>query len=114
LLAAVGQKISRVSAHTTSLQAHLPPVDTVHAVLGTDQGRSGTYVSSVGIKAKRAMEFEVVTNKGSVIYRPFQMEIAIKQDEGGSEWVERSERAPLMWGVKEEVAAFADGRDIGY
>ncbi|KAL3482793.1 hypothetical protein BJX62DRAFT_231441 [Aspergillus germanicus] len=109
LLAAVGQKVSRVSAHTTSLQAHLPPVDTVHAVLGTDQGRSGTYVSSVGIKAKRVMEFEVVTDKGSVIYRPFQTEIAVKQDEGSSEWVERSERAPLMWGVKEEVAAFADG-----
>ncbi|KAB8203057.1 hypothetical protein BDV34DRAFT_200015 [Aspergillus parasiticus] len=106
LLAALGQRVDVVSAYTTSLQKDLPPLDTVHAVLRTNKGRSGTYTSSVGIQAKRGMEFEIVTDKGYVIYRPFQMEILVKQDQGGR-WEERSEPAPLMWGVKEEIAAFA-------
>ncbi|KAL2811609.1 hypothetical protein BJX63DRAFT_444028 [Aspergillus granulosus] len=112
LLGALGRKVNRVSAYTTSFQAHLPPVDTVHAVLRTDNGRSGTYVSSVGIQAKRVMEFEIVTDKGSVTYRPFQMEIVVKREQGG-EWEEQSLPAPLMWGVKEEVAAFAEGISTG-
>ncbi|KAE8416206.1 hypothetical protein BDV36DRAFT_310248 [Aspergillus pseudocaelatus] len=112
LLAALGQRVEVVSAYTTSLQEDLPPLDTVHAILRTNQGRSGTYTSSVGIKAKRVMEFEIVTDKGYVIYRPFQMEILIKQNQG-SRWEEVSEPAPLMWGVKEEVAAFAASISTG-
>ncbi|PIG89930.1 oxidoreductase [Aspergillus arachidicola] len=112
LLAALGQRVEVVSAYTTSLQEELPPLDTVHAILRTNKGRSGTYTASVGIQAKRAIEFEIVTDKGYVIYRPFQMEILIKQDEGGR-WEERSEPAPLMWGVKEEIAAFAASISTG-
>ncbi|GKZ35545.1 hypothetical protein AbraIFM66950_006208 [Aspergillus brasiliensis] len=112
LLAALGRKVTAVTAHTTSLREDLPPVDTVHAILRTDNGRSGTYISSVGIEAKRAMEFEIVTDRGSITYRPFQMEILSKQCRGG-EWEETSEPAPLIWGVKEEVAAFAEGISTG-
>lgn len=112
LLAAVGETVNCVAAYTTSLQEHLPPVDTVHAILRTSNGRSGTYTSSVGIEAKRVMEFEIVTDKGSVIYRPFQMEIITRQKLEGK-WEEQSETAPLMWGVKEEVAAFAEGISRG-
>ncbi|KAL2813897.1 hypothetical protein BJX63DRAFT_431755 [Aspergillus granulosus] len=115
LLAALGEKVKSVSAHTTSLQAHLPPVDTVHAILRTANGRSGTYISSVGIEAKRAMEFEIVTDKGSVTYRPFQKEIVVnkKQDQEGDSWEAASESVTLMWGVKEEIAAFAEGIAMG-
>ncbi|QMW33801.1 hypothetical protein G4B84_009267, partial [Aspergillus flavus NRRL3357] len=112
LLAALGQRVDVVSAYTTSLQEDLPPLDTVHAILRTNKGRSGTYTSSVGIQAKRGMEFEIVTDKGYVTYRPFQMEILVKQDQGGN-WEERSEPAPLMWGVKEEIAAFATSISTG-
>ncbi|KAL3455861.1 hypothetical protein BJX64DRAFT_297162 [Aspergillus heterothallicus] len=110
LLAALDEKVQGVSAHTTLLQAHLPPVDTIHAILRTASGRSGTYISSVGIESKRGMEFEIVTDNGSVTYRPFQMEIVTKwRAKGGDKFEEASEAAPLMWGVKEEVAAFAEG-----
>ncbi|GKZ86191.1 hypothetical protein AnigIFM56816_001243 [Aspergillus niger] len=112
LLAALGRKITAVTAHTTSLQEDLPPIDTIHAILRTDNGRSGTYISSVGIEAKRVMEFEIVTDRGSITYRPFQMEILSKQG-GGGKWEETSEPAPLIWGVKEEVAAFAEGISTG-
>ncbi|GLI76570.1 hypothetical protein PoHVEF18_004843 [Penicillium ochrochloron] len=114
-LAALGRTIDSTSAYTMSLQKNLPPVDTVHAILRTDNGRSGSYISSVGIEAKLAMEFEIVTDKGSVTYRPFQMQIVTKlkdQQEQGK-WEEKTEPAPLMWGVKEEVAAFAESISSG-
>jgi predicted dehydrogenase len=93
-----------------SLQKNLPPVDTIHAILRTDNGRSGSYISSVGIEAKLGMEFEIVTDKGSIKYLPFQKQILTKlkdQQEKGK-WQDKTEPAPLMWGVKEEVAAFAE------
>lgn len=109
LLAALDQKIEAVSAYTTSIQKTLPPVDTIHAILKTDHGRVGSYISSVGIESKLAMEFEIVTDKGSVRYSPFQMQIATKLKNQEGKWEEQSQTAPLMWGVKEEVAAFAEG-----
>lgn len=98
-----------------SLQKNLPPVDTVHAILRTDNGRSGSYISSVGIEAKLAMEFEIVTDKGSVTYRPFQMQVVtkLKDQQKQGKWEEKTEPAPLMWGVKEEVAAFAESISSG-
>lgn len=113
MLAPLGRNIKAVSAYTTSLQENLPPVDTIHAILRTDNGRGGSYISSVGIEAKLAMEFEIVTDKGSVTYRPFQMQIVTKLKNQEGKWEEQSEPAPLMWGVKEEVAAFAEGISTG-
>jgi predicted dehydrogenase len=41
-------KVSRLSAFTTLLQEHLPPVDTINATLKLESGVSGTYQQSVG------------------------------------------------------------------
>ncbi|CEJ57514.1 hypothetical protein PMG11_06205 [Penicillium brasilianum] len=115
LLAAIGRTIDSASAYTMSLQKDLPPVDTIHAILRTDNGRSGSYISSVGIEAKLGMEFEIVTDKGSITYLPFQKQILTKlkdQQEKGK-WEDKTEPAPLMWGVKEEVAAFAESISAG-
>lgn len=98
LLGAVGRKINVVSAHTTSLQPDVPPVDTLHALLRTENGRSGSFISSVGIESKLAMEFEIITGKGSIIYRPFQKQLVTKSKAGN--WEEQLEEAPLSWGVR--------------
>lgn len=108
LLAALDQNIKAVSAYTMSLQKDLPPIDTVHAILRTENGRNGSYISSVGVDGKLAMEFEIVTDKGCVTYRPFQMQIKTRFKGQDGEWEEKTLPAPLMWGVKEEIAAFAE------
>lgn len=113
LLAALGRKIESTSAYTMSLQENLPPADTIHAILRTDNGRSGSYISSVGTEAKLGMEFEIVTDKGVVTYRPFEMQILTKLKNPPDKWENQTEPAPLMWGVKEEVAAFADSIATG-
>lgn len=113
LLAALDRNIEAVSAYTTSIQKTLPPVDTVHAILKTDNGRVGSYISSVGIESKLEMNFEIVTDKGSVRYSPFQMQIITKLKNQEGKWEEQSQTAPLTWGVKEEVAAFAEGISTG-
>lgn len=113
LLAALGRNIEAVSAYTTSIQKTLPPADTVHAIIKTDDGRVGSYISSVGIESKLGMDFEIVTDKGSVRYSPFQMQISTKLKNQEGKWEEQSQTAPLMWGVKEEVAAFAEGISTG-
>lgn len=113
LLASLGRNIETVSAYTTSLQETLPPVDTVHAIIKTDNARVGTFISSVGIKSKLGMDFEIVTDKGSVRYSPFQMQIATKLKNQEGKWEEQSQTAPLTWGVKEDVAAFAEGISTG-
>ena len=41
-------KVSCLSAFTTLLQDHLPPVDTVNATMKLESGVSGTYQQSVG------------------------------------------------------------------
>jgi len=113
LLAALGRKVTTVSAFTSLLQKTLPPIDTLHAILRTDDGRTGSYICSVGLESKLGMEFEVVTNKGSIIYRPFQMHIATKLRTADGKWEEKTEPAPIIWGVKEEIAAFAQGITAG-
>ncbi|KAK5064245.1 hypothetical protein LTR84_000078 [Exophiala bonariae] len=41
-------KVCRLSSFTTLLQSHLPPVDTINAILKLESGVSGTYQQSVG------------------------------------------------------------------
>lgn len=41
-------KVSRLSAFTSLLQEHLPPVDTINATLKLESGISGTFQQSVG------------------------------------------------------------------
>ncbi|KAM3504390.1 hypothetical protein MY10362_003590 [Beauveria mimosiformis] len=93
---------ARVSARTALVRSHLPPVDSVAALVTTRGGATGTYQHSVGSTIS-AYEFEVAYEHGSVRVREGTVTVQV----GGREPVSRTfERAS---GVPEEVAAWAAG-----
>ncbi|KAM3446837.1 hypothetical protein MY3296_009291 [Beauveria thailandica] len=93
---------ARVSARTALVRSHLPPVDSVAALVTTRGGATGTYQHSVGSTIS-AYEFEVAYEHGSVRVR----EGTVTVQAGGRQPVRRTfERAS---GVPEEVAAWAAG-----
>jgi predicted dehydrogenase len=65
LLQGGGQKIKTVSAFTTQLQDHLPPVDTLNSTMQLDNGSSGTFSVSFGT-TDTGSEYLVACEKGSV------------------------------------------------
>ncbi|KAM3552693.1 hypothetical protein ARSEF4850_007269 [Beauveria asiatica] len=93
---------ARVSARTALVRSHLPPVDSVAALVTTRGGATGTYQHSVGSTIS-AYEFEVAYEHGSVRVREGTVTVRV----GGRQPVRRTfERAS---GVPEEVAAWAAG-----
>jgi predicted dehydrogenase len=50
LLAASGDKIARVAAFTEQVQPHLPPNDTLNAIVSTENGVTGTFSVSFGTR----------------------------------------------------------------
>lgn len=58
--------ITTLSANTTQLQAHLPPVDTISATLKTATGATGTLNLSFGTTF-RGLEYSVATEKNGTI-----------------------------------------------
>lgn len=57
--------LRKVAAFTALNQKHLPPVDTVNAVLRTDSGVVGSYANSFGSTLK-ASEWRVAAERGTV------------------------------------------------
>lgn len=57
--------ITRISAFSSQLQEHLPPVDTVDAILKTKSGVSGTFSVSFGT-TMRGAEYVVACEGGTV------------------------------------------------
>ncbi|KIW64066.1 hypothetical protein PV04_09025 [Phialophora macrospora] len=111
LLAALGQKPVSLAAFTTLTQPMLPPVDTLHAVWKTGNGGQGTFNVSFGVEFQGAFEFEVVTDKGSVLVRPTEVVTTVKNEAG--EKTPSTTEHPFSMGVKEEVAAFAKSLEDG-
>ena len=107
LLAAVGQKVEAVSAFTSLVQETLRPADTLHAVLQTGAGHSGTFSMSCGTEFKAGIEVEIVTDRGSVLLRPREVTVTTKNAAG--ELSETKETLDMTFGVKEEMVAFAAG-----
>ena len=70
LLNGIGQDIKSLAAFTALAQLKLAPVDTVHAILASDCGRSGTFSVSFGAAFKSGFEIDVVTTKGRVTVTP--------------------------------------------
>ncbi|KIN06467.1 hypothetical protein OIDMADRAFT_155638 [Oidiodendron maius Zn] len=58
-------KPTAVSAFTTLLQEHLPPVDTINAIWSTKSGISGTYSNSFGTTFSGS-EYTIACEKGTV------------------------------------------------
>jgi predicted dehydrogenase len=107
MLSTLGVKgIETVAAFTNSLQKRLPPYDTLNAIMRTESGISGTFSLSVGTEAKNGTEIEIVTDRGRVLMRPIEV-LCVTKNEAG-EMVEKAEKVVMSFGVKEEIALWAE------
>ncbi|PVH74904.1 NAD(P)-binding protein, partial [Cadophora sp. DSE1049] len=106
LLSALGQEITTVSAFTDLLQKRLKPVDTVHAVAQTSQGRSGSLDVSFGMAFNDCFEIVVVTDAYSVTVRPTEVITKSQNDKG--EKTDSVQKVEMSFGVVDEMAAFSD------
>ncbi|OAL47725.1 NAD(P)-binding protein [Pyrenochaeta sp. DS3sAY3a] len=101
LLNAVGQDISSLTAKTDLVVPILAPVDTVHAVLTTPTGRSGTISMSWATEFKSGLSLQVVTTNGSVAVSATDVKIKRKGQE------EETIQYKFSMGVKQEMEAFS-------
>jgi predicted dehydrogenase len=105
LLAATGQNVADVSSHAKLLDPALQPVDSVFAVVQTNEGVGGTFSFSVGIPVMDGIDYDIVTDKGVVSVRgPVAVATNIK-DEAGNMIGEQHEDE-MTFGVPDEFAAF--------
>ncbi|KAL4937120.1 hypothetical protein BDV06DRAFT_227261 [Aspergillus oleicola] len=105
LLNAVGQDVTAVAAHTHLLEEMLAPFNTIHAILKTASGRSGSFNIPFGTELKSTFEIEVVTTNGAVTVTRNMVKVARRITSGKQE-VEQIE-VVFSAGVKAEVLAFA-------
>jgi len=103
LSAAGGQEIAQVAAFSALLEERLLPVDTVHAVAVTKEGKTGTIGLSFGTEFKAGLEVEIVTTNGSIVWNPRGVQTTTTKD---GEKVETKEEFGSDSGVTAEVAAF--------
>jgi hypothetical protein len=102
LLLGPSNKIERLSAFTTQLQPHLPPIDTLAAVLQTTSRIPGTVSVSYGTTFT-GEEYSVACEKGTVTVTRATVAVARDGKEETKTFPEETN------GVKEEVAVWADG-----
>ncbi|KAG9255512.1 oxidoreductase family protein [Emericellopsis atlantica] len=93
---------SQVAAYSQQAQEHLPPIDSVTAIVKTKSGASGAFQISSGTRLS-AYEWQIGYEKGSVKVAGEKVTVTT---ENGEETVKEFERTS---GVKEEVAAWAQG-----
>ncbi|KAI9694072.1 MAG: hypothetical protein M1822_003343 [Bathelium mastoideum] len=107
---------ARVSAFTAQLQQHLPPIDTLDAVIKTKSGATGTISASFGTTYDE-YRLSVACEKG-VVFREkvgtdFQRGVGgavVIQTDGGEE---RTEFASEEFGVKQEINAWSESLELG-
>lgn len=99
-----GNDIARVSAFTTQLQPHLPPLDTVNAAMKTKTGITGVFAASSG-SSELDNEYFVACEKGTVRVRRWPHEVKTVMD--GKEEVKAYTGEDM--GVVQEVKAWAAG-----
>ncbi|KAK0629256.1 hypothetical protein B0T17DRAFT_182094 [Bombardia bombarda] len=100
------QRIVSLAGFSALLEARLPPVDTVHAVALTQDGKAGTIAISFGTEFRSGLEIEVVTTNGAVTWTQTTVK-TVTRDQLGDK-VETNEEFVYDSGVKAEVAAFAE------
>ncbi|KAH8888055.1 NAD(P)-binding protein [Thozetella sp. PMI_491] len=111
LLSQVGQEIKQVACFSALLEEKLPPVDTVHAIASTQDGKSGTLSISFGTEFKSGLELEVVTTNGAIIWSNGNVTTKTR-GVGGKATEERKEFA-FDAGVKAELEAFGKAIKAG-
>lgn len=99
-------KMARVSAFTAQLQEHLPPIDTVNAVVHLANGASGTFSVSFGT-TDSGVEYVISCQNGTVDVG-FD-KTTVKKD--GDETVENFPEDKN--GVRQEVKAWAESMAAG-
>lgn len=95
-----------LSAYTTLLQPHLPPVDTVNSVWQAKSGVSGTFSVSFGTTLSGS-EYTVACERGSVSVVRSKVTVYEGEENQGNK-TEREFKEEGS-GVKQEVAAWAEG-----
>ncbi|KAF4460967.1 glucose-fructose oxidoreductase, partial [Fusarium albosuccineum] len=93
------EKADEVSAFTTQVKPHLPPIDTVNAVVKLKSGVSGTYQQSCGSKLE-SFDFDFGYEKGTVRISGDSVTVA---PVGGEKIVKEFERTMA---VSEEIEAW--------
>ncbi|KAL1887823.1 hypothetical protein Cpir12675_006409 [Ceratocystis pirilliformis] len=110
-LAAVNDKIASVKASTTLLQPLLLPMDTIHGVITTAGGRSGSFNVSFGSAFRSGFCLAVSTTRGEVEMNPSEVKIVTLNSKG--EKIEEVIKVTKTSGVREELKAWVNGLDIG-
>lgn len=113
LLAAAGQDIKQLVGFSALLDEKMVPVDTVHAVALTQDGKSGTIAMSFGTEFKSTFEIEIVTTNGAVAWNPTTVKSAARKADGSNETIEETKEFPYSSGVTAEVGAFAKAIEGG-
>ncbi|KAF9882430.1 oxidoreductase nad-binding rossmann fold protein [Colletotrichum karsti] len=90
-----------VSAFSDLTREHLPPIDTINAVVKTKSGASGSFAVSVG-SSLSAFDFQVACEKGSVTVSSRDVIVTPLDGEARTTSFEETN------GVKEEVKAWAE------
>ncbi|EHK24126.1 uncharacterized protein TRIVIDRAFT_45259 [Trichoderma virens Gv29-8] len=100
LLTGDENKPETVQAFTAQMCEHLPPIDTVNAIIKTQSGATGVFQNSAG-SLLQAFEWSFSYEKGTI---KIAGETVTVQPAGGEEHVKEFTRTN---GVSEEVAAWA-------
>lgn len=99
-----------LSAYTSLLQNHLPPVDTVNSIWQTKSGISGTFSVSFGTTLSGS-EYTVACEKGSVTIVKSKVTVREGEEKDGN--FTESEFTWEESGVKQEVDAWAESIVVG-
>lgn len=113
LLAGVGQEIKELVAYSTLLEAHLVPVDTIHAIVSTNDARNGTICMSFGTEFKSGLEIEMVTTNGAVTWTPVRVTSTTKSGLGQEEVIREERAFAYNNAVRAEIKAFTDSVAAG-
>ncbi|KAF4960431.1 hypothetical protein FSARC_10491 [Fusarium sarcochroum] len=106
LLNAIGQEVKQVVAFSSLLEEHLPPVDTVHAIVSTNRSRNGTICISFGVEHKSGLEIEIVTTNGAVVWTPVSVKSTTKLNSDGS--IDETKEFVYNNAVRNEFEAFGE------
>jgi predicted dehydrogenase len=98
-------KPTALSAYTTLLQEHLPPVDTVNSIWQTKSGISGTFSVSYGTTLSGS-EYTVACEKGSVSI--VRSKVTVREGEEKASKFTEKDFPEEGSGVKAEVKAWAE------
>jgi hypothetical protein len=98
--------MTRLSAYTTQLQPHLPPIDTVNAIVKLSNGVSGTISLSFGTTSSGPAEWVVLCKDGTV---SVASDTATVTKGDGEEKGETKEFTVDTNGIASELKAWGEG-----